>query len=157
MPKQRDACCMGATKEYRRNSPHYVYFVRCPESGTVRYIGISTNIEERSHDGEVALWRDEFRKRGLEPIKHVVAGPLTFKQALLVESRLLLLHGVMYPDRLFNTSVPKLRVKSSKWTIILTNLGSWRFSRRRRVIEEAVRGDDAPRRQLGIIGLFGRT
>lgn len=88
----------------------YVYRLRCPIDGRVRYVGISRNpIKRLGHHTctcgyiyEMREWMILLRKKSLEPLLEVITPPLTRAGAVSVESRLALLFSTLYPKQLFN-------------------------------------------------------
>lgn len=85
-----------------------VYWMRCPETKLIRYIGISMNPKHRlkwhlksgyPHTAS-QKWVVALRDRGLIPIQQIVFSGLTKEQAESVEARLVFLHSNVYRGRL---------------------------------------------------------
>jgi hypothetical protein len=85
----------------------FVYFLRDPRDFKARYVGISSEPRKRLnnhlHFGyrvPNTEWIAELRGLGLQPIQHIILGPLTKAQAERVEARLMRLFSVKHPGQL---------------------------------------------------------
>ena len=88
----------------------YVYFLRCPFTGVVKYIGSSANPVKRAseHYGSKCCTSTEAARTWMlslgktKPILQVVTGLLPRNEALRIELRLQCLHHENYPGQIVN-------------------------------------------------------
>lgn len=90
-----------------RARPHYLYLLRDPRDGVIRYIGISYHPARRiyQHAGRLSScrqWIAELRNDGLRPILETPFGALHFGAAKAAEERLIAMHSIAFPGQLLN-------------------------------------------------------
>lgn len=107
----------GLTRRSRIERDHWVYRLRDPITGAVRYIGISSNIALRSgmhQRGEthylVSRWVKALKAHDAKPIFEVISPAIPFDTAAVWEARLVFLHSLMHPGRLLQASKQLRRV-----------------------------------------------
>ena len=106
---------MGLTLAEKQRRRYVVYFLRCPITGMVRYIGCSSNPEARaiSHtnslDGmpEKRSWVERLKAAGLRFILEVKTPPMSYAAASHLEMRLIALYAIHTPNQLFNGHIAK--------------------------------------------------
>lgn len=122
---------------FRNRRKFSLYFLRCPVSGLVRYIGVTCNenLREAYHlqkDKRIEKesprkrrWLLWLKKMHLKPIFEVKLSGLSWHSAIAAEKRLLLLHHTFTPWRLLNKSVYELApVEDGGLAIFLRKLGN---------------------------------
>lgn len=98
---------MSISRAERARRKHWIYFLRCPWTGEVKYIGRSCKPEERirSHLSEKTNARKAEWISSLEPgvfCGDVILGPLCDEDAARAEAYLIIRHLIAYGDRLVN-------------------------------------------------------
>lgn len=88
--------------------PHYVYRLRDPRDGTVRYYGVSSNLKLRRQNHLAASvhrtwrWVHELRLLGLVPIFEAISEGMPRAVAFNWERRLVTMTAQRCPGQLFN-------------------------------------------------------
>ena len=100
---------MALSKADRVGRPHWVYFLRCPETNRVKYIGKTTNLREReaahrrSHTSKAkADWVAGLEALGKSFLFDAILGPVDGNEAYRVENYLIVRHLIDYPGVLVN-------------------------------------------------------
>ena len=104
---------MSLTRSQREARQYFIYFLRCPDAGVARYVGMSSNPKGRlqNHRGatganyKIREWVLNLREQGKQIKMDVVLGPLPYQVAMDVERGLIFKHANAYPDQNFNTPV----------------------------------------------------
>lgn len=112
---------MGLTRMQKAERDYCIYFIRCPRTGIVRYIGLTSNASVRlsNHSGCVdSACRDWISSLKEKPLFEVVTGPMSIASARLIETRLIYLHSVMYPGRLLNREQATLEVRTIEVVVV---------------------------------------
>jgi predicted GIY-YIG superfamily endonuclease len=104
----------------RHRRKYSVYFLRCPVTLSVRYVGITSDEvarkqchtqkkkEQESGNPRRRKWVEWLRSKKLRPTFEVKLTGLSWHAAISVEKRLLLLHHTLRPWTLVNKSVYEL-------------------------------------------------
>lgn len=101
---------MGLSRNQLMNRDHVIYFLRCPVTGLIRYVGRTSNpIERRSNhyvvsDGQIEkrAWVAALRERGLKYEFEVKTPPMSYAAACHVELRMIAMFELHCPGQLFN-------------------------------------------------------
>jgi len=101
---------MGLSRAEKQERRYVVYFLRCPLSKLVRYVGMTSNPRARavSHatpiDGclRKVEWIRELKSRGLRPILEVKTPEMSLGAAESLERRLIKLVSLHSPNQIFN-------------------------------------------------------
>jgi len=103
-------------KRDKSDSLWCVYFVRCPNTLVVVYIGITRDFNTRQkchrmkHGGSACI---SMNRAGARPVVERVTDYVEYSKARNMESRLLYLHNIMYPGRLVNREETRLEDKTT--------------------------------------------
>ena len=104
---------MGLDRERRDSERFCVYFLRDPRDGVARYVGQTCRPSARkiAHWSARLLaggchpkrkeWLLELESIGLRPVFEIAFDGLSFEQAAVVEARLVFLHAIKAPGRLY--------------------------------------------------------
>ena len=83
---------MALSRKDRADRSCWVYFLRCPDTMQVRYIGQTTNPRDRSkahwQQRETSIkgeWVESLKSQGKRPVMDVVLGPLAYEDAVRCE------------------------------------------------------------------------
>ena len=104
---------MGLTRQQRDSLEFWVYFLRCPDTNVVKYVGFSCNTDARSggHFSDTgrsmkARWVRSLVQAGKTFSLDVTLGPFSYDVANRVESFLILKHATTYPHNVNTKKVP---------------------------------------------------
>lgn len=116
---------MGLTASDREQRQYVVYFLRCPLTGLVRYIGLTSNPTERQSNHSVRSdgyakkrdWIEWLRWAGLKHLFEIKTPEMSYASACHVELRLIAMFQLHFPGQLYNGHVVKdgLLRKVSGW------------------------------------------
>lgn len=116
---------MALSRAERRNRAHWIYFLRCPYSFEIRYVGKTTNVKQRAkahrskHTSTAKqAWIEELNSQGKEFIFDAVLGPVNSNDADRIENILIIRLGY---SRKLSTITSKSSRRPTKQAAFLTN------------------------------------
>ena len=114
---------MALTRKQKELRKYAVYFLRCPMSNEVRYIGSTSNLEGRSayhraysqtdSGAGKRAWTQSVIDAGLLPVVEVKFSGLSYLAALEVEKYLIGKLSLACPGQIFNKEFRKTRIAST--------------------------------------------
>jgi hypothetical protein len=115
------------TREQKQARTYCIYFLRCPDTWAVRYIGMSSigRVREHAHwtdrllrpqaaPGSKEFWLQNLSASGKRPVFDAVLTGLKLEEAEQVETRLIFLHSQFRRSELMQAKVDVCRCKSSR-------------------------------------------
>ena len=104
---------MSLTRKQREARSYFVYFLRCPDTGTVMYVGSTScpvsresgHLNVSAENNPKADWVRSLKSQGKRFILDVVIGPMPYQKALDCERRLIFLHSKCVPVAILNQSI----------------------------------------------------